>query len=1443
MDIQNDGMPHHPHRRKSVMELAQDVVNQELQAMAPAVARLSDIQRESNLISKSSATLCTSVDTSTDFVLPSSVITHDLLDAVAATVTTVITESDTVPVAVTAAASDSVVTKDTDPGSESIYRIADCDENTTNVVNNKVDVESADCTILQFEHERKLATKLSALESNRRKSVLLDDAVPYHRQGDASYYTPLALEQRAKLINDSRIVVAISLLFRVYQTDQRGFVDEVEYRRAHLNYSRALLVPFDMDEASNNASHDWIGDRRNTTEDNLAPEDCFTSIFEIADIWTDTVEPKDYVRFLVRLYLRVTKPTDEHGNRGWREMHEVRSLVDDDGELIEEHQDIEDDSHGIHMIHMIEMMIDDHVASDPLQRALSNSNGASHDAAAMRHQLSLISASLNQSGGVQQVHNTLLRQFNAAQSTTVTSNESRPAPEQDKHSDESGKLSSAAHHRTDSSSITIQARKLYSEADSNRKPAQKKPARKSTVSRPSARGEELHVTIPTASELSSGSSSAPSPYSNADDAHFRSTSNDGHDAEVREHVHRPPQHRKSGRKGACGNNIESEHDSELSVYPEPAPAKLKTAGKSSSRTTISDEDELARPKHHQRHRRYSRRRRNRHHYHSQAQLAQPRQKPQLSEYEKNLVCTPDAMPVTAAARRLMGRVSMVVNLDPTLLDGVPQPHTSMIPHIDDKVASGNSMGIRSRQSWPIPKRRVSVISLSAGLNADINADTSCKRSTIGRVRPSTAGMSVRQTRFHNTMSRCSSAAASRHTKHQFPQSDAQQQHITVVPAPCSVQHDSNLHHSDACRTLDQQTQQIGSVEWNESATGAASDQKTGLGDLPVVRTIPTQTVALCRDGEVDKKKSSKAKAACLPLFQTRFSTRRSQRQRRPATSPVHRQHWEKDHRNSGATPWQTFAPSAGVSRCAHIVRCREEDAMVTSAASSIALERQRMQVSVSQQKSKQESFRSQIRLLKQLHSSASHQQATPLVHSDEQGNAIADTSHRAVHMLPCDSPGIAVSFSRRLQQPLPAPALSASASVLACNSSCPTKLRDMTGTFVKGTELHRTAPIATTQSQPGTLPAEKTTSSVSVQMPYATLQEKIIAAFETSEVMLGSIQVTTNEMAQLCDSPAAKKRSPVVITKARFDDLHRYRQPAMQVVAYDQLQPVANCKNTISPLDAHALSTVAMPTPTATVVVSAAEVEQVSESESEADNLFDMASDPDNLNNSANQNQRMSFVQLQPHSIQSECSAQTPYRPSSSKAAERIYSAGNAMGSMQHVRSVPSLLSNGNHRRSHQSILHRSHNCSGTRSRTCRRRHNRCRTVPSGSVQPQRSSKRTPSRRRRRTRRRRKKKHTPGTVSESRPSTATVSARAVCPSVFRFRSHLKLCRSASDGALTPVREAIGKTDLQRGIEELKRSRVRSAFLRHGFRLLPSRQSTSSAGHRPDAHCHPGTSNH
>ena len=152
---------------------------------------------------------------------------------------------------------------------------------------------------------------------------------PYHEQGDPYFDTHHMLIQRSRLRDHPDILLELKRFWRfVSQEPDATYVFKENYVEMHICVNKALRQDFEAQQLRqdlrNLAEWDWSHDmenakRRQTTleraasnkgttarqyyidENCMSKEAFYDGVFELVDLWTQTVIPDEYVSFLKQL--------------------------------------------------------------------------------------------------------------------------------------------------------------------------------------------------------------------------------------------------------------------------------------------------------------------------------------------------------------------------------------------------------------------------------------------------------------------------------------------------------------------------------------------------------------------------------------------------------------------------------------------------------------------------------------------------------------------------------------------------------------------------------------------------------------------------------------------------------------------------------------------------------------------------------------------------------------------------------------------------------------------------------------------------------------------------------------------------------------------------------------------------------------------------------------
>ena len=129
---------------------------------------------------------------------------------------------------------------------------------------------------------------------------------PYHRQGNADFHTTKASVQRAELFNNQGVRAELERFWGVYEKsdEHNGCVTKREYLRAHVLFARVLLPSISADEVRASGEEDWVSDAQGA--ETISKEQLMGCLFELADMYTTSIDGRAYANFLRKLFERVT---------------------------------------------------------------------------------------------------------------------------------------------------------------------------------------------------------------------------------------------------------------------------------------------------------------------------------------------------------------------------------------------------------------------------------------------------------------------------------------------------------------------------------------------------------------------------------------------------------------------------------------------------------------------------------------------------------------------------------------------------------------------------------------------------------------------------------------------------------------------------------------------------------------------------------------------------------------------------------------------------------------------------------------------------------------------------------------------------------------------------------------------------------------------------------
>ena len=134
------------------------------------------------------------------------------------------------------------------------------------------------------------------------------------------------MRQRVALKSDPRVQAALARLWDAANTDSRDHVlDRAEYGVMHRKMLLALRPMIGPREALRSAEEDWAADAEGEAVKAIDRPKFEWALFELADLWTDSVSASEYADFCDRM-LRLITTRDAAGRARWRGDEEIVRL-------------------------------------------------------------------------------------------------------------------------------------------------------------------------------------------------------------------------------------------------------------------------------------------------------------------------------------------------------------------------------------------------------------------------------------------------------------------------------------------------------------------------------------------------------------------------------------------------------------------------------------------------------------------------------------------------------------------------------------------------------------------------------------------------------------------------------------------------------------------------------------------------------------------------------------------------------------------------------------------------------------------------------------------------------------------------------------------------------------------------------------------------------------
>jgi hypothetical protein len=147
-----------------------------------------------------------------------------------------------------------------------------------------------------------------------------------HGGADGEFYDDASVRQRVQLKQHPRVQAALARLWDAANTDSRDHVlDRAEYGVMHRKMLLALRPMIGPREALRSAEEDWAADAEGEAVKAIDRPKFEWALFELADLWTDSVSASEYADFCDRM-LRLITTRDAAGRARWRGDEEIVRL-------------------------------------------------------------------------------------------------------------------------------------------------------------------------------------------------------------------------------------------------------------------------------------------------------------------------------------------------------------------------------------------------------------------------------------------------------------------------------------------------------------------------------------------------------------------------------------------------------------------------------------------------------------------------------------------------------------------------------------------------------------------------------------------------------------------------------------------------------------------------------------------------------------------------------------------------------------------------------------------------------------------------------------------------------------------------------------------------------------------------------------------------------------
>eukprot|EP00002_Diphylleia_rotans_P011682 TRINITY_DN2301_c0_g1_i6.p1 TRINITY_DN2301_c0_g1~~TRINITY_DN2301_c0_g1_i6.p1 ORF type:complete len:630 (-),score=124.56 TRINITY_DN2301_c0_g1_i6:223-2112(-) len=151
----------------------------------------------------------------------------------------------------------------------------------------------------QSENERKLYQQLvesRTIDPEPRNRYEAD----YYRQADPNMMEPKHIEKRLQVKFNMKFNKQIKKIWKLLKKNRDGNLEKLEYIKFHRIIYRLLVGPLDEDDWIKSVEEDWTSDSKGS--ETLSYEQFFDSLYQTADMWTESAHLSEYLLFAERLH-------------------------------------------------------------------------------------------------------------------------------------------------------------------------------------------------------------------------------------------------------------------------------------------------------------------------------------------------------------------------------------------------------------------------------------------------------------------------------------------------------------------------------------------------------------------------------------------------------------------------------------------------------------------------------------------------------------------------------------------------------------------------------------------------------------------------------------------------------------------------------------------------------------------------------------------------------------------------------------------------------------------------------------------------------------------------------------------------------------------------------------------------------------------------------------